>query len=254
MASDLRGSGREFDSPPPRLVLRWVTVFGRPTSAWSTGGWGIPPTAVVSPRHCSCFWHPRWVTYLNSWKRYSVGLLVLLNETTDQQHRCLLSFLNLAGKPSLIVGETVAYHSCTRVFTVWLVFPPRLFVVLPSPLVQLMATHFVSCPLEPILTSTPSILVPLLTGMPSRHLWSLVLPFIRSAVRYIPAWSTSSNHTPIPAVTAGNPWPAITEEQKNDRWRQGYTTRNYDGCITKDLKPIEQFIQAAKKLNQFLEW
>ena len=33
-------------------------------------------------------------------------------------------------KPSLIVGETVAYHSCTRVFTVWLVFPPHLFVVL----------------------------------------------------------------------------------------------------------------------------
>jgi len=36
--------------------------------------------------------------------------------------------------------------------------------------VQLMATHFVSCPLEPILTSTLSILVPLLTGTPSRHL------------------------------------------------------------------------------------
>jgi len=84
--------------------------------------------------------------------------------------RCLLSFLNLAGKPFLIVGETIAYHSCTRVFTVWLVFPPHLFVVLQSPLVQLMATHFVSCPIEPILTSSPSVLVPLLTGMPSRHL------------------------------------------------------------------------------------
>ena len=44
------------------------------------------------------------------------------------------------------------------------------FVVLPSPLIQLLATHFVSCPLEAILTSTPSILVPLLTGMPCRHL------------------------------------------------------------------------------------
>jgi len=108
---------------------------------------------------------PTLLVIVNSWKRCSVGLLVLLNETTGQQHRSLLSFLNLAGKPSLIVGETVAYHSCTRVFTVWLVFPPHLFVVLPSLLVQLMATHFVSCPLEPILTSTPSILIPLLTGI-----------------------------------------------------------------------------------------
>ena len=157
---------------------------------------------------------PTLLVIVNSWKRCSVGLLVLLNETTDQQHRCLLLFLNLAGKASLIVGETVAYHSCTTVFTVWLVFPPHLFVVLPSPLVQLMATHFVSCPVEPTLTSTP-IHVPLLTGMPSRHLWSLVLPFIRSAVRYIAAWPT--NHTPILAVTGGNPWSAITKEPKNTR-------------------------------------
>jgi len=83
-----------------------------------------------------------------------------------------------------------------------------------SPLVQLMATRFVSCLLELILTSTLSILVPLLTGMPSRYLWSLVLPFIRSTVRYIPAWRTPDNHTLIPAVTGGNPWPAITEEPK----------------------------------------
>jgi len=157
---------------------------------------------------------PTSLVIVNSWKRCSIGLLVLLNETTDQRHRCLLSFVNLAGKPSLAVEETVAYHSRTRVFTVWLVFPPHLFVVLPSPLVQLMTTHFVSCPLEAILTSTPSILVPLLTGMPFRHLWSLVLPFIRSAVPYIPAWPTTSNHTPIPAVTGDNPWPAITEELK----------------------------------------
>ena len=33
------------------------------------------------------------------------------------------TFLNLASKPSLIVEETVACHSC-RVFTVWLVFSP----------------------------------------------------------------------------------------------------------------------------------
>jgi len=158
---------------------------------------------------------PTLLVILHSWKRCSIGLLILLNETTGQQHRCLLSFLNLAGKPSLIVGEIVAYHSCRNVFTVWLVIPPHLFVILPSPLVQLMATHFVCCPLEPILTSTPSILVPLLTGMPSRHLWSLVLPLIRSAVPYIPAWPTPSNHTPIVAVTGGNPWPAITEEPKN---------------------------------------
>ena len=133
----------------------------------------------------------------------SIGLLVLLNETTDQQHRCLLSFLFLAGKPSLIIGETVAYHLCTEVFMVWLVFPPHLFVVLPSPLVKLMASHFVSCPLELILTSTPSILVPLLTGMPSRHLWILVLPVVRFTVQCIPAWPTPSNHTPIPTVTGG---------------------------------------------------
>jgi len=54
---------------------------------------------------------PTLLVIVNSWKSCSVGLLVLLNETTDQRHRCLLSFLNLAGKPSLIVGETVAYHS-----------------------------------------------------------------------------------------------------------------------------------------------
>jgi len=80
---------------------------------------------------------------VNSWKSCSVGLIILLNETTDQQHRYLLSFLDLAGKPSLTVGETVAYHSCARDFTVWLVLPPHLFVVLPSPPVQLMATHCV---------------------------------------------------------------------------------------------------------------
>jgi len=100
----------------------------------------------------------------------------------------------------------------STVFTVWLVFPPHLFVVLLSPPDQLMATHFVSCPLELILTST-SILVPLLIGMPCRHLWSL-LPFIHSTVPYIPAWPTPSNHTSITAVTGGNPWPAITEEPK----------------------------------------
>jgi len=132
----------------------------------------IPRLQVVCLHleYAAAAWDPYLAVIVNSWKRYSVGLFVLLNETTDKQHRCLLSFLNLAGKPSPIIGETVACHSCTRVFTVWLVFPPHLFVVLPSPLVQLMATHLVSCPLEPILTSTPSILVPLLTGMPSRHL------------------------------------------------------------------------------------
>ena len=106
---------------------------------------------------------------VNRWRRCNVGLLILLNETTNQRHRSLLSFLNLAGKPSLIVGETVTYHSCTRVFTVWLVFPPHLFVVLPSPPVQLMATRFVSCLLKSMLTSTPSILIPLLTAMSSFH-------------------------------------------------------------------------------------
>jgi len=29
MALDLRLDGREFDSRPPRLVLGWVTLFGR---------------------------------------------------------------------------------------------------------------------------------------------------------------------------------------------------------------------------------
>jgi len=62
---------------------------------------------------------PTLLVIVNSWKRCSVGLLVLLNETTDQQHRCLLAFLNLAGKPSLIAEETVACHSCTRLFMVW---------------------------------------------------------------------------------------------------------------------------------------
>jgi len=44
---------------------------------------------------------------------------------------------------------------------------------------------------------------------------NVLLPLIHSAVRYTPAWPTPSNHTPIPAVTGGNPWPAITEEPKN---------------------------------------
>jgi len=149
---------------------------------------------------------------VNSWRMCSVGLLVLLNKTTNQRLRSLLSFLNLAGKPSLIVKETVACHSFTRVFTIWLLFPPHLFVVLPRPPVQLMMTHFVSFLLVLILTSTPSILAQLLIGTPSRHLWSLFLPFIRSAVPYVPARPTPSNHTPIPVVTGGNPWPAFTEE------------------------------------------
>jgi len=75
---------------------------------------------------------PTLLMIVNSWKRCSIGLLVLLNKTTDQRHWCLLPFLNFAGKPSPIVGETVAYHSCTGVFTVWLVFPPHLFVLPPS--------------------------------------------------------------------------------------------------------------------------
>jgi len=136
---------------------------------------------------------------VNSWKRCSIGLLVLLNETTDQQHRCLLSFLNLAAKPSVIVEETVAFHSHIRVLTVWLVFPPYLFVIFPSPPIQLMATHFVSCLPESILTSTPSILVP--ASVKS-------LPCIHSAtVSYFPHRPTPStgNHTPIPAVMGGNP-------------------------------------------------
>ena len=73
-----------------------------------------------------------------------------------------------------------------------------------------MATHFV-----PIVFSNRSlqvllyfILVALLIGTPFRHLWSLFFPFIRSAVRYIPAWPTPSNHSPIPAVTC------VTEEPK----------------------------------------
>jgi len=155
---------------------------------------------------------PTLLVIVNSWRRCSVRLLVLLNETTNQQHRFHLSFLNLAGKPSLIVEETVACHTCTRVFTVWLVFPPHLFVVFPRPPVQLMTTHLVSCLLVLILTSFPSVLTQLLIGTPSRCLWSLVLPFIRAAVPYIPARPTSSNHTPIPAVTGGNPRPASTED------------------------------------------
>jgi len=82
--------------------------------------------------------------------------------------------------------------------------------------------HILSCPLEPILTNTPSIIVQLLTGMPSQNLWSLVLPFICSSVRYIPAWPTPSNHSPIPAVTGGNPWPAVTEEPKS-QWQTWLT-------------------------------
>jgi len=157
---------------------------------------------------------PTSLVTVNSWRRCNVGLLVLLNETTNQRHRSVLSFLNLAGKLSLIVEETVACHWCKRVFTVWLVFPPHLFVVLPRPPFLLMTTHFVSCLLVLILTSTLSILAQLLIGTPSRHQWSLFLPFIRSAVPYVPARPTPSNHTPIPAVTGGNPWPAFTEEPK----------------------------------------
>ena len=67
---------------------------------------------------------PTLLVIVNSWKR-CVGLLVLLNKITDQQHRPLLSFLNLADKPPLIIGKAVAYHSCTRVFTVWLTLNPN---------------------------------------------------------------------------------------------------------------------------------
>jgi len=122
---------------------------------------------------------------VNSCKRCSIRLLVLLNDTTDQ-HRCLLSFLNLAGKPSLIVGETVTYHSCTRVFMVWLVFPPHLFVILPSPLVQLTATHFVlSSRTDPYKYSFYPRTIVDWNALPASV--SLVLPFIYSVMQYIPA-------------------------------------------------------------------
>ena len=49
-----------------------------------------------------------WSYYIPWLSRKSGHPVILLNETTDQQHRCLL---NLAGKPSLIVGEIVACHS-----------------------------------------------------------------------------------------------------------------------------------------------
>jgi len=120
--------------------------------------------------YAAAAWDPYLVGDCKQLEKVQHRMLVLLNETINQRHRSLLLFLNLAGKPSLIVGETVACHLCTRVFTVWLVFPSHLFVVLPDPLVLLMATRFVSCPLEPILTSTLSMLVPLLIGTPSRHL------------------------------------------------------------------------------------
>jgi len=82
---------------------------------------------------------------------------------------CLLSFLNLAGKPSdrrrnsRLSLMYKSLHGLAGIST-------SPFRRSSNPLVQLMATHSVSCPLEPILTSTPSILVPLLTGITSRHL------------------------------------------------------------------------------------
>jgi len=69
--------------------------------------------------------------------------------------------------------STLAYTLELLHSSLYLLHAGRFVVIwtgLRSTPVQLMATHFVSCPLEPILTSTPSILVPLLTGMPSRHL------------------------------------------------------------------------------------
>jgi len=41
---------------------------------------------------------PTLLVIVNSWKRCSIELLVLLNETTNQRHRSLLSFLNLADR------------------------------------------------------------------------------------------------------------------------------------------------------------
>ena len=119
--------------------------------------------SLVRPHleHAAAAWDPYHVGDCKQLEKVQrrAARFVKRDYRSDQQHRCLLSFLNLAGKPSLIVGETVAYHSYTRVFMVWLVFSPHLFVFLLSPPIQLMATHFVSCLLEPILTSTPSILV-----------------------------------------------------------------------------------------------
>jgi len=129
----------------------------------------------------------------------------VLNETIDQLHRCLLSFLNLAGKPSLMIaGETIVYHSCIRMVCMAGISTSS-FRRSSKAHSFSWWRHILSRPLEPILTSSSSILVPLLTGMPSRYLWSLVLPFIRSAVPYIQAWLTPSNHTPIPALTGGKP-------------------------------------------------
>ena len=128
---------------------------------------------------------------IDSWRRCSVGL----THFVKQDYKSTTSVSSLI---SILGWQTLSYrrrnsrlsfmykslHSLAGISTSPFRCPLR-------PPIQLMMTHFVSCVLVLILISTPSILAQLLIGMPSRHLWSLVLPFIRSAVPYVPARSNS---------------------------------------------------------------
>jgi len=71
--------------------------------------------SLVRPHleYAAAAWDPYLVGDCKQLERSSVVLLVLLNETTDERHRCLLLFLNFAGKPSVIVEETVTHFHLT---------------------------------------------------------------------------------------------------------------------------------------------
>jgi len=56
--------------PPDTLATAYISLV-RPHLEYAAAAWEL-------------------LVIVNSWKRCSVGLLVLLNETTDQRHRCLL--------------------------------------------------------------------------------------------------------------------------------------------------------------------
>jgi len=138
----------------------------------------FPPDTKAIPAYISLV-HPHLECAAAAWDPYLVVIEKQL-EKVQRRSACFVkrhyrSTTSMSSLISQLGWQTLSDHwknsRLSPIYkTVWLVFPPHLFVVLPSPLVQLMAKHFVSCPLESILTSTPSILVPLLTGMPSRHL------------------------------------------------------------------------------------
>ena len=131
-------------------------------------------------------------------------------------------------RPILAISDCFFYDQTLSDPRRTVAYPHYLFVVLPSIRVQLMATHI--C----LVFSNRSLKV---LFPSSYHCWLERHPGIcevSSFHSFIPLCRTLlldqvHNHTQIMAVTAGNPWPAITEEPKN--WDGSFSIQQLSLCV-----------------------